>query len=372
MRIVYIYHSLAIWGGIERVLIDKMNQLVRSNDEDVCIVTYNQGQHEVPYQLDERVQHVDLNVRTNAVYAYGGLRRLYEEFRVAKLLRQRMIAAIRQLSPDVIVTTTLEEVDFLFSAHLEIPIVVESHNGYDGLYRIHSKNVWKLWRNHQYRRHLLKADAIVSMSERDVEKWRSRYAKIHLIPNIVHLNPSGTVSTLQEKRLIFVGRFDEQKGIPELLDMWRMVVSRHPDWQLDIYGEGDKNYFADVPQGVNVCGVTNDIFAQYLHSSLLVLTSRWEPFGLVIPEAMSCGLPVVAFDEDGPHSIITDAEDGYLVKDRNVQEFADRVCLLIEDETRRQQMGRKAVVSAQRYAAENIMPLWNKLFGSLAVQQSVR
>ena len=99
---------------------------------------------------------------------------------------------------------------------------------------------------------------------------------------------------------------------------------------------------------------------------MLLLTSVYEPFGLVMPEAMSCGLPVVAFDcPYGPADIITDGVDGFLIKNRDVKAFADRVCQLIEDKELRQRMGQTAIQSAQRYAPERIMPLWKELFESL-------
>ena len=96
------------------------------------------------------------------------------------------------------------------------------------------------------------------------------------------------------------------------------------------------------------------------------MTSRYEPFGLVLPEAMSCGLPVVAFDcPYGPADIITDGVDGFLIKERSVEEFANRVCQLIENEQLRVQMGKRGMDSSQRYSTEAIMPKWAKLFEQL-------
>jgi glycosyltransferase involved in cell wall biosynthesis len=104
---------------------------------------------------------------------------------------------------------------------------------------------------------------------------------------------------------------------------------------------------------------------------MLLLTSLYEPFGLVLPEAMSCGLPVVAFDcPYGPADIITDGVDGFLIKDRDIEAFADRVCQLIESEELRCQMGKQGVVSSQRYRADRIMPMWNRLFQELAAHAS--
>ena len=107
----------------------------------------------------------------------------------------------------------------------------------------------------------------------------------------------------------------------------------------------------------------SDVFDRYLNSSMLLMSSLYEPFGLVLAEAMSCGLPVVAFDcPYGPADIIKNGIDGFLVENRNIGVFANRVCLLIEDEQLRKKMGKTGVQSAQRYKAENIMPLWNCFF----------
>ena len=122
----------------------------------------------------------------------------------------------------------------------------------------------------------------------------------------------------------------------------------------------------------NIClhTPTTTIMERFRESSMLVLTSIFEPFGLVMPEAMSCGLPVVSFDSPyGPEDIITDGVDGFLVRNRNVSDFADRICQLIEDEPLRIRMGKAAVQSAQRYAADIIMPLWNDLFTRIGSQK---
>jgi glycosyltransferase involved in cell wall biosynthesis len=96
-------------------------------------------------------------------------------------------------------------------------------------------------------------------------------------------------------------------------------------------------------------------------------TSLFEPFGLVIPEAMSCGLPVVAYDSPfGPSSIITDGVDGYLIPPGNEQLFADRLAALMADESLRCQMGSAAVNSAKRYSPTQVMPLWQELFSTVA------
>ena len=106
-----------------------------------------------------------------------------------------------------------------------------------------------------------------------------------------------------------------------------------------------------------------DILDKYKESSISLLTSQYEPFGLVLPEAMSCGLPVVAFDcPYGPADIITDGVDGFLVHNRSIEEFVDKVCLLMDNQELRVKMGKAGVISSHRYDANLIMPLWKQLF----------
>ena len=120
---------------------------------------------------------------------------------------------------------------------------------------------------------------------------------------------------------------------------------------------------------ITVHDPTPDIHNMYMKNSILLMTSIYEPFGLVLPEAMSCGLPVVAFDcPYGPADIITDGVDGFIIKDRNVEEYANKVCLLMDDMSLRQKMGQAGIVSSQRYTAERIMPMWKQFFEQVVEQ----
>ena len=193
-----------------------------------------------------------------------------------------------------------------------------------------------------------------------------------MIPNLVHLNHTGRSSDQTQRRVIFVGRFDAQKRVLDAIRIWQMVYPQFPDWQLDIYGEGEEEQqlveaTRSLQMNIHIHRPTLHIFDCYCDSAFLVLTSRFEPFGLVMPEAMSCGLPVVAYDVPyGPASIITDGKDGFVVPDNDAKAFADRMCLLMGDASLRKEMGQAAMLSAQRYKETNIMPLWKQLFGELA------
>ena len=373
MKVLYVFRSLAHWGGIERVLVEKMNLLVAMYGYEVFMLTTDQGQHPVPYQLEEGVNLWDLGIRFHQQYQYRWLKRVLMKMRLKRLFRQRLDQSLKRIQPDVIVCTTANYVDLdvLIKIKGEIPLVVESHSIY--LQTIRHSGLKGRFADYMYHRSLKRAQVIVALTEEDAMEWHRHYPHVRAIPDIVHLNDGG-ISTLDSKRVIFVGRFDYQKRPMEMLKIWQLVYPKYPDWHLDIYGEGEQQQELDfvarnLNMNIHIHQPTDKILDCFRESSILASTSLYEPFGLVIPEAMSCGIPVVAFDcPYGPSEIITDGRDGFLIDCYNDEAFADKLCLLMENETLRKQMGRYAIQSAQRFKKEKIMPMWNILFEGLVVK----
>ena len=161
-----------------------------------------------------------------------------------------------------------------------------------------------------------------------------------------------------------------------LLDIWKKVQYVHNDWNLHIFAGFGEQYdqlrpIVEQPElNVFLHSPTPYIIDEYIKNSILLMTSLTEPFGLVLPEAMSCGLPVVAFDcPYGPADIISDGVDGFLVRDRNISEFVEKVCILIDDITLRQKMGAAGILSSKRYAPKIIMPKWKSLFEQIKAER---
>ena len=218
-----------------------------------------------------------------------------------------------------------------------------------------------------YRRGFSKAQALVALTEGDGLDWHQIHPNVKVIPNMVHLN-DGPLSSLKNKRVIWVGRLDYQKRPMEIIKIWQKVYPMFPDWHLDIYGEGEQlqeieNLVNSLNMNIHIHQPTDRIFDVYRESSILVSTSLFEPFGLVIPEAMSCGLPIVTYNcPFGPSSILSDGNDGFLIQNNDQRAFADRLCQLMSDGTLRSQMGRAAIISSCRFEAKQIMPQWKTLF----------
>ena len=130
MRILYINDAWAIWGGLERVLIDKMNYLSNEDGYEIYSITYEQGANPIPFPLNPQIVHHDLDIRLYRQYRYCGLKKYYYKYKLEKLLIKRLQSEIRQIMPDVIVCPRADILDYIFKAKGNIPLVLESHSSY--------------------------------------------------------------------------------------------------------------------------------------------------------------------------------------------------------------------------------------------------
>jgi len=384
MKILYAYPKFTNAAGTERILIDKINYFADKKGYEVFVLTYEQGQHSFIYPISHNARHIDLGVRYCELYNYGRLSRFFKWKLYDRLLKKRFSKVVHDYHPDIVITTTyfVNLLSAISSCKVPFIRVLESH--IDRRYILSNNPLNKTNFLHWLRtwfemRDLLSKsscfDVLVALNRNDAQDW-SGYLKSVIIENLVHLNPMGRLCSHQSKHAIFVGRYTWQKGVDDLLKIWNIVYSKYPDWHLDMYGEGDLSDYllkeaARLQANIHVNLPTSNIFDKYLNSSLLLMTSNYEPFGLVMPEAMSCGLPVIAFDcPSGPANIISDGVDGYLIKNRDISLFADRVCSLIESPALRMKMGQSAIDSSTRFSPENIMPQWESLFQKLVATKT--
>ena len=296
---------------------------------------------------------------------------MFVRYKLNSLYQNKLKSCICKIKPDVIICVRLFQLSSILRVRGNIPVVVESHSSCKS-YKYESNSLIEILKGKYYVRQVVKAQHVVALTDGDANDWKKINPHVSVIPNVVHLNEEGIYSDCTSKSVIFVGRFSKQKDIGTLINIWTIVNKKYPNWELHIYGGYGDQYdhlhaiLENSSLNIFVHEPTVDIFKEYINSSILLLTSLYEPFGLVLPEAMSCGLPVVSFDcPYGPANIITDSVDGFLIRNRNIAEFADKVCLLISDELLRKKMGNAGIKASQRYKDSLIMPRWNNLFNKI-------
>lgn len=370
IKVLYLFRSLAVWGGIERILVDKMNWLATLGGIEVYMLTTDQGDHPIPYQVSNKVHIEDLGINFHRKYQFSYLKRIGISYLMRHKYKNSLSDRINLILPDIIVCTTADQIDIITDVKGKIPLVIESHSICSRTIEQGKYAVLRKYHRFKFMKSLAKTDCVIALTEGDAEEWCHFHHHVKVIPNMLHpckVEPS----PLNSKRVIWVGRFDYQKRAGVAISIWKQVADKFPDWCLDIYGEGEyeseialmalstRNAFIHKP--------TSHIFDCYSNSSILISTSLFEPFGLVIAEAMSCGLPVVAFDcPYGPATIINEGVNGFLIPSDNMHRFADKLSLLMEDSSLQVKMGLAALDLSDRFAPDHIMPQWLALFDELS------
>lgn len=376
-KVAYIYNNFTTIGGVEKVWSDKMNYLAEHNSQ-VYFITASQGNHPFSFPLSAKVIHIDLNIRFHTQYQYKYPKRLWIKWRLKKDFKKKLENVLSDINPDFLITTTYREADVICNLKYKGKKIIESH-----CTKLHTHineqpdtNMLKgiiehLWAWRYNRIIERKSDVVVTLTQNDAQQWKKApYTTI--IPNLI-IPPQVQVKNYATRRAIAAGRLTYQKGFDLLITAWKGVHEKHPDWQLDIFGEGDERSklteqiaSLDLTQSIFIHHATSNIWNEYANSSIYILSSRFEGFGLVLAEAMNSGLPCISFNcPHGPSEIITHKEDGLLVDNGNTKELADAMCYLIENEKTRKEYGEKAKENARRYSPEVIMPQWEHLFNTL-------
>lgn len=379
MRILYVYKSIALLAGMERVLTDKMNYLSEQLGYDVYLITYEQDTNPFSYQLSPRVIHKDLGVLLYTKSRYPFPQRLWVYRKMRKLLKNRLYEEIDKINPDVIIATnySFPIIDIIANIPGKSKRILETHIAKDALLKSADFTNFSFFKiaAHIYDFYMLlqikKFDVLVTLTEQDRKKWEGIINTI-TIPNVLTTFPA-KVADSTNKCLISVGRYDAQKGYDLLIEAWSLVVAKHPDWQMHIFGSGPlRNFLLKMIDEYGIASSfilnppTPEIYDKYLEHSIYVMSSRFEGFGLVLIEAMSCGLPCISFDcPSGPSEIIRTGEDGILVENGNVEKLSEAICRLIDNEQERKQMGMKARQNSLRYSKDRIMCDWDALFKRL-------
>lgn len=374
MRIVYLTPSLYIAGGLERVLSLKVNYFADILGYDITIILTDGKNNPFFYPLSDKIEVINLNLNFDDLWACGFLKKvllyLWKQYRYKLLLRKELL----RLKPDITVSLLRREINFLNTIKDGSKKIGEMHINRANYRTIDNRetNIFKMtfarfWSNSLVK-HLASLDRLVVLTEKDCEMW-SELSNVVVIPNPLSFTPKH-VSSLENKRVLAIARYSHEKGIDLLLQAWAIVSEKCKDWRLDIFGDGDtaiyEQQIRDLGIDTSRCslnGRTDNVENEYCESSMYVLSSRFEGFGIVLLEAMACGLPIVSFDCPwGPRSIIINQQDGLLVDNGNVEALASAMMRVISDDNLRQKLASSALANVRRFKLEEIANQWKQLF----------
>ena len=371
LKIVYVTPALYMAGGVERVLTLKANYFAEHEGYDITIILTEGKGKPLFYPLSDKVKVIHLDINFEELWTCSFLRKvcvyLRKQYRFRKLLTHELM----QLRPDYTVSLLRREINFINGIHDGSRKIGEMHINRANYRNFNTeeagivKRLFARYWSSRLVHHLKRLDHLVVLTEHDRAAW-TELDNVVAIPDPLPFVPR-QVSSQSELRVVAIARYSHEKGIDLLLKAWALTADQVDGWRLDVYGDGDR---APYERQLDTLGIdrsrcqlhgrTADVEQAYCNSSLFVLSSRFEGFGMVMVEAMACGLPVVAFDCPwGPRSIVSDGDDGLLAENGDTTALAANMVKLMDNDVLRKQMAAAAVKNVQRFRMERIANRWN-------------
>lgn len=373
MTIVYSIAATHSPGGMERVLANKANELVRRGHQ-VIILTTDQQHKPAYFKMDTEIRCFDLAINYVEERGKSLFVKTLNYLNKQRVHKARLKDLLLKIRADIVVSMFDHDATFLYSIRDGSRKVLEVHFSRFKRIQYSRRGVWGIadrWRSRQDVRLAERYDRFVVLTEEDKRYW-GNVSGIAVIPN-ANSFVSPRQAPLTAKRVIAVGRYDYQKGFDELIEVWSHVHKQYPDWRLDIFGRGplrnELQRQIEVLHLDEVVSLREPVFQienEYLTSSILAMTSRYEGLPMVLLEAQVCGLPLVAYAcKCGPKDIIRNGENGFLLEEYDKEGMASKLMLLMENSELRIQMGEASKNRSKIYEKDCIMEQWIRLFDGL-------
>ena len=359
------------YGGIENCISNLANSLV--DDYEVNIISTYKLYEKPVFKLNDKIKikYLMTDLKPNKQELKQSLKKLKlitffkelkKSLKVLKLKKNLMIEAIKNCDSDVIISTRDIHNNWL------------SKYGRDKTLKIG----WEHNHHHNNKRYINKVtksvlglDYFVLVSK-DLtkfysEKLKDKKVKCVYIPNSINFFPQEKAK-LETENLISIGRLSHEKGYLDLIDIFKELHQKYPDSKLNIIGDGPDRKKIEkkirdnkLEDYIILHGFQEkEYINKYLEkSSVYIMTSYTESFGLVLLEAFAYGIPCVAYSSaEGANEIISDNWDGYLIKDRVKNKMIKRICELLSNRNRRLIMGANGIKKAQEFNTQKTKQKW--------------
>lgn len=363
-------------GGIENAISSLSNILCEKYN--VKIISTYKVQEKPAFTLDKRIKiEYLINDRPNKaeiikavkkLQLIRSIREIYKAIKILILKKYRMINAIKKLDADIVISTRDIHNEWLGKyGSKQIIKIAQEHNHHNNNKKYINKVVKSL-KNIDYFMPTSK-----ELADFYKEKLKNTKTKVEYIRNSISYYPQN-ISSLDSKNIISVGRLSPEKGYLDLIDVYIKIQEKYPDWKLRIVGDGSQREELEekikenkMEAYIELTGFKNkqELETIELDSSIYVMTSFTESFGLVLIEAESYGLPIVVFDSaQGAHEIVEEGLNGYFIKNRDKDEMVNKIIQLIESKELRKKIGNEGRKLSSKYKKEEVAQIWYNFIDS--------
>ena len=363
------------YGGIEKCISNVANLLC--NDYEIEILCTYKLYDEPKYPIDQKVKITYLtDVKPNrkelidALKHFRLIRLIKESFKAIKVLhlkKKSMVETLKTHKSDIYISTRIYFNNILGKFGNGEKIGWEHNHHHDDQKYIKS-----------FTKSCMNLDKVILVSKELTNFYGYSFenkklnCKCIYIPNFISIT-SNLLTNLKGNKLISVGRLSKEKGFVDLIDVFRLIDMENGDCELNIVGDGlelnninKKIVDLNLTRKINLLGYKDqeEINNLYVDSCLYLMTSYTESFGLVLVEAMSYGVPCIAYSSaEGARDIIVNDYNGYLIDNRNEHEMAKKVLELLNNREKLAELSRNARFSSQNFNAESAKKYWLETLG---------
>lgn len=356
MKKIYFVISSLTSGGAERVMTTLANELSAMGYEISIISKF----HLPPfYELNDQVKLIYPKIKISYKNIYSTL--------IGRIkLYINLFYLIKVDRPDLLIpfSTTTNGAIIIIGKLLKIPTIASEHINY----KKDSKSIFiKIIKRYVYPH----ANTLTVLTLRDLKEYYGKYMKnVIVMENPLSMSPLKSEITDRGKTLLAIGDLERwhHKGFDNLLKIFLSVHQKYPEWKLHIAGGGDPSFLKEhivnhnLSDSIELLGPIKDVKSLLQKHSIFLLTSRYEGLPMVIMEAMSQGLPCIAYDcFTGPGELISNNKDSILIDDQNIEMFRNKLFELIDDEDLRKRLGKNAIETSKKYQSSIIAHKWHKL-----------
>ena len=374
--ITFLMHDAFSGGGVSRTTTNLANHLAQTRD--VRVISLYRRRKQARFELDDSIEVTVLDdlrqgfVRNRLREQPSRLRPMPSRRNMSLLSDLLLRRAIRNVRSGVIVSTRPSlHLALTEYAHPEVTTVGWEHLNY--VARSQSPRLMEVLHTAVPR-----LDGYVVLTEADAEDYRRDLpglrTQLQVIRNSVTWPIRSEPAAVDSKVVVAAGRLVPRKGFRRLVRAFAPVARRHPDWQLHIYGNGEQKGSIEelirrrgLESQVQLRGYTRNLPDVLANASIFAMTSLSEGFPMVLIEAMSTGIPLIAFDcPRGPGETIRNGENGLLIPQGPLRAFSRGLETLVADADLRARLGAQGLRDAEAYTIDNIAGEWKQFLDTVS------
>lgn len=346
-------------GGTERMASVIANNLAKNNKYKVIIISLKNDENKSFFELKNSIKHIIINDKDDC-----DKRNLLKS-----ILKLRQV--IKKNKVDIVINVDVMLGIFSIPAILFTKVKLISWEHFNYMDNIGSKKTKYIRKISMFF-----SKKYIVLTKKDEEKFKSDkvlFSSIKHIYNTCVYDKDYYDYNKDSKIIMSAGNFYKTKGFDFTVDIGKIVFSRYPEWKWYIYGDGEEldniNKMiidSNLQKNIIIKPRTKEIIKAFRESAMFVLTSRMESFALVLLEAQSNNVPTISFNiPSGPSEIIENNVNGFLVDMFDINDMADKICLLIEDKELRKRFSINSRKNINKFGEKNIISKWEEVIDSI-------